>query len=273
MKYLIYILMDPFYYEVRYVGLSTRGIRRAKDHFCPCNLKVNTHKTNWIKSVIRQGSMPIIRVVQQWRSMGYKELCAAEVYWISYFKGVGCPLTNATDGGGGMIGYIHSKETREKLSVANKGFKHTPEAVDKIRRASTGRKYPNRKKPIYTDSEYLDKLSDKMFGNKYGLGTKHTEEWKQDNAKRMAGNKNALGSTHTEEWKKEASERLKGNKYRLGKVPYNKGVYQTHCKHGHLMDEENTYLYKNGRRKCRACAREQMRKKRAKMALGNSVCS
>lgn len=28
---------------------------------------------------------------------------------------------------------------------------------------------------------------------------------------------------------------------------------RTHCKHGHPFDERNTYVYRDGRRKCRAC--------------------
>lgn len=38
-----------------------------------------------------------------------------------------------------------SDETKAKLSASNKGRKHSPEAVEKIKAASTGRKYPNRK--------------------------------------------------------------------------------------------------------------------------------
>lgn len=48
----------------------------------------------------------------------------------------------------GLTGCVRppmSEETKRKLSTACSGFKHTPEAVEKIRRASAGRKYPNRK--------------------------------------------------------------------------------------------------------------------------------
>lgn len=33
---------------------------------------------------------------------------------------------------------------------------------------------------------------------------------------------------------------------------------RTHCVHGHLYDERNTYLDPKGHRRCRACARERM---------------
>ena len=37
---------------------------------------------------------------------------------------------------------------------------------------------------------------------------------------------------------------------------------RTHCPQGHEYNEENTRITKQGWRKCRACAREQMRRKR-----------
>jgi hypothetical protein len=39
----------------------------------------------------------------------------------------------------------------------------------------------------------------------------------------------------------------------------------THCPHGHLFDEANTYVYKNGSRHCRACIRERTAARRARM--------
>lgn len=36
----------------------------------------------------------------------------------------------------------------------------------------------------------------------------------------------------------------------------------THCPHGHRYDEANTCIKKDGRRSCRACAREYMRRRR-----------
>jgi len=33
---------------------------------------------------------------------------------------------------------------------------------------------------------------------------------------------------------------------------------QTHCKHGHLFDEANTYIRKDGRRQCKSCMRSNI---------------
>lgn len=48
----------------------------------------------------------------------------------------------------GLTGYKRppmANETKQKLSIACSGYSHTEEAVEKIRAASAGRKYPNRK--------------------------------------------------------------------------------------------------------------------------------
>ncbi len=103
-----------------------------------------------------------------------------------------------------------------------------------------------------------------MKNNKFASGFVQSEESKIKKSLTLKGNKNALGHKHTEEWKEEVSKRQKGNKHALGKTPHNKGKYLSHCKRGHPFDEKNTYTNKsNGKRKCRVCCREFMRRKRA----------
>lgn len=43
--------------------------------------------------------------------------------------------------------------------------------------------------------------------------------------------------------------------------PAARNARKTHCKHGHPFDEENTYVDRDGRRSCRACARGRGRQK------------
>jgi hypothetical protein len=38
---------------------------------------------------------------------------------------------------------------------------------------------------------------------------------------------------------------------------------RTHCLKGHLLNESNTYIHKNGKRRCRTCALSLQRKKKA----------
>jgi len=44
-----------------------------------------------------------------------------EIAWIAYGKNEGWRLANGTDGGEGILGYVHSSETRAKISTAGKG--------------------------------------------------------------------------------------------------------------------------------------------------------
>ena len=52
-------------------------------------------------------------------------------------------LINKTDGGEGTSGYIVSKETKRKISEANKGRTHTEESKRKMSEANKGEKNPN----------------------------------------------------------------------------------------------------------------------------------
>lgn len=68
---------------------------------------------------------PVFTVVQSFDGLCKKDLELAEIYWISYFKSIGCALLNCTDGGGLMNPSI---EVREKISRAKKAlYKEHPE--------------------------------------------------------------------------------------------------------------------------------------------------
>ncbi len=121
MSSIVYILIDPNTYEIRYVGLSTIGIKRTRQHLCPSRLKANTHKNRWIKSLLYRRQKPIVKAVQVWDNIKFKDLGEAEKYWIFYFRSIGCPLTNLTDGGEGTVGLKCSEETKRKISKATRG--------------------------------------------------------------------------------------------------------------------------------------------------------
>jgi hypothetical protein len=44
-----------------------------------------------------------------------------EQFWIDYFRNMGCPLTNDTDGGPGTQGFHHLEATKEKIRQALTG--------------------------------------------------------------------------------------------------------------------------------------------------------
>lgn len=116
----IYCLEDPVTFEIRYVGKTIQSLHdRLLSH---CTEKRDTHKKRWINKLKRKGKIPLISVLEICNSNKWKK---QEKYWIKYCKSIGCNLTNTSDGGD--VGLP-------------KGYKHSPEAIEKIRNAS---KRPN----------------------------------------------------------------------------------------------------------------------------------
>ena len=119
-KYLIYGLVDPRNGQLRYVGKSCKGLYRPKSHWTPSSLRIQpfTPKNNWIKQVLADNALPSVIVIQEFPDSSV--LSDAERHWIRYFRHMGCPLTNLTDGGEGGHG-PSTPETRLKISQALKG--------------------------------------------------------------------------------------------------------------------------------------------------------
>lgn len=116
---IVYGLIDPRDGSLRYVGKSTSGLHRARQHARPFALKNEfTHKANWVRSLVAAGLTPEIEVLEE----AVREVLAdAEHFWIAYFRGLGCDLTNLTDGGDGTLGWKPSDEVKSKISAATKG--------------------------------------------------------------------------------------------------------------------------------------------------------
>ena len=125
LKYIIYALQDPTTNELRYVGKSVNGLTRARAHCYPGSLERDkTYKGNWLRQLVNKGLKPNIKVVQQLNNIS--ELNQAEQYWIEYFRNLGCPLTNSTNGGMGRCGLPHTEETKKKISFGQKNKKVYP---------------------------------------------------------------------------------------------------------------------------------------------------
>lgn len=131
MKYIIYGLTDPDTQEVRYIGKSTSGMKRPMEHKKPCNLKVPSHKVNWIKQLISLNKQYGVIILE---SLDIPEnLDAREIYWIAEYKNRGVILTNSTDGGEGSLGREVKDNTREILSIKRKEFhENNPEIAKEL---------------------------------------------------------------------------------------------------------------------------------------------
>lgn len=103
------------------MGWTIRPLKqRLHSHLREKN--ASSHKVRWLRKLARNGWRPRIWLVQEVPLSGW---ALAEKHWIAYFRSLGCPLTNCTDGGEGMLGYHHTNAAREKLSqAARERWKH-----------------------------------------------------------------------------------------------------------------------------------------------------
>lgn len=120
---LIYGLFHPITGELRYIGQSTRGLKQTKVYTRPYFANKKRYVASWIKSLNKQGLIPEIYIIED--NIKNKEtLNELEIFYISYFKMIGCNLTNLAEGGHGNSGYKMSDEAKIKISEATKKNKN-----------------------------------------------------------------------------------------------------------------------------------------------------
>lgn len=124
---LIYRLIDPTNNDTRYIGQSVYGLKRARGHLWPSNLRAGqTRCDRWIKKLLANGHVPIAEVVERCEESALNE---RERWWITFARAWGCDLTNLADGGKSGSGWRASDEKRAKL----KQIQNRPETKAKIR--------------------------------------------------------------------------------------------------------------------------------------------
>jgi group I intron endonuclease len=114
-KYTIYKLIDPTDDNIRYIGLTFNDLKlRLKSHLSEPG---KSHKIYWINKLKKQGLKPIIESVEENIST-HEIACEREIYYIEYFKSIGCDLTNMATGGN--KNKKMSDETKKKMSESQK---------------------------------------------------------------------------------------------------------------------------------------------------------
>jgi hypothetical protein len=129
---LIYGLKDPFTNEIRYVGKSSWGIKRARDHLKPSHVakETNSHKANWLRIVYANGGRPEVVFLE---GSTPESLNDDERKWIAYGRSHGWRLTNIKDGGdGGPL----PDSTRRKISERLTGHPVPQSARDAVARSN-----------------------------------------------------------------------------------------------------------------------------------------
>jgi hypothetical protein len=173
MQYFIYGLVDPITKHLRYVGLSTTGLKRPRSHISPSRLrKDKTHKANWIRQLVKVGLQYEIVIIQSFLEADL--LGEAEVFWISYFRNMGYPLTNVAPGGKGLIGKEpwnkgQTKETDLRLlQVSCTAKANYASGVNSRKRAKMSEENKSRVKRLFSKpktEEHKKKLSRANLGH------------------------------------------------------------------------------------------------------------
>lgn len=142
MRCFVYALFDPRTNRIRYVGASTQGMKRPKQHWEPyyLNKEGHTHKARWIKSLLSLGLVPGVVVLEEVTQPS--EAFTVESHWISELRSKGVNLTNLAVVGGSCLGCTRSLETREKMAAAKRGIRRPVEDRIKMSEAQKARKRP-----------------------------------------------------------------------------------------------------------------------------------
>lgn len=135
--YLVYGLVDPRSGELRYVGKTSRPLEaRVKQHLYAAVTEEKTHKAAWLRQLLASGLKPEAEVLEVHETAA--ALDEAERHFIAYFRGIGCRLTNATDGGEGLAN--PSPETRQKMSRVHRGKVISPRHRERVSAAHRGKR-------------------------------------------------------------------------------------------------------------------------------------
>jgi hypothetical protein len=123
----VYGLTDPRTGKIHYVGATRLGHSRPSANWTPSALAVelNEAKRMWLEEV-REIGTPGILILERIDSPKPYDLGAAEKRWILALREQGHPLTNISPGGDGFPGYVHSADTRRKISEAKQGVPRSP---------------------------------------------------------------------------------------------------------------------------------------------------
>lgn len=115
----IYCYIDKKYNNIVYVGKDSHidEYRRHKQHYTSSN-----YNDQPINRIIQNNSTRYTYQVLVWNVTDQDTLNALETQYITHLK----PKFNFTNGGDGVMGYKHSKESKQKMSEAKIG-KHLPQ--------------------------------------------------------------------------------------------------------------------------------------------------
>jgi len=151
--YSIYAKSNPK--EYRYIGISNQDT--AEKRFAKHRYNAKEGSRLPVYDWMRKYDDVVVKELET--GLSFSEAQSREIFYIAKFKAEGHRLLNLTNGGEGMLGYIHSQETRRKKSESmkktlggrpalNRGTTHTEETKKKMSEARKGKVSPNKGKKL-----------------------------------------------------------------------------------------------------------------------------
>lgn len=123
--------------DIRYIGQCIDPEGRLREHLYPCNLRGETPKVRWLRSVLESGGMPQLVVLEQTDSRAWR---TAEQRHIAGARAAGWRLTNIRSGGDGILGWKPRPDTLAKIAAKATGRKRSAESRAKQAAAQLGRR-------------------------------------------------------------------------------------------------------------------------------------
>lgn len=121
-KYYVYSLQASDEDQIFYIGKTFKGSKRLNEH--KASSKKPKHRTaRKIQSILMRGADIILTEIQDFEDE--KDCINYEIKMIAKygFKDNGGILTNNTRGGDGASGYVHTPESKKKMSIMKRGNK------------------------------------------------------------------------------------------------------------------------------------------------------
>lgn len=133
----IYALTDPETQVARYIGQSRSAKKRHASHIHAAKRNESGRVYNWIRSLLREGVAPGFEVLEVCLEAAADE---REIFWIAKKRQEGLQLTNCTDGGGGIRGWVQPESARLKIGNAHRGKVLSPDGLRRLQTVNIGRK-------------------------------------------------------------------------------------------------------------------------------------
>lgn len=141
-KIYIYGLVDSIKNELKYIGKSVNPKNRYRKHLQESKKKL-TYKDRWLNKLLENNQKPELLIIDV---VNENNWVFWEKHYISYFKSIGCILTNISEGGDNppnQIGKKRSKEIIEKIRNKNIGKKRSDDIKKKMSLSKKGKPIPH----------------------------------------------------------------------------------------------------------------------------------